>query len=170
MTHPGRRSIVIPMVCLLLAPVMAARAQEPAQAVARNMTQIKFANFPGLPTCALGSVETGDPATGPSIILAKSTAGCIVAWHWHTPNEHLMMVNGAARVEVKDGKSLSLRPGGFALLPSQHAHQFRCTTACVFYVYSDAAFDIHYVDAHGNEISPDQALKAVKEKAAKPMH
>jgi len=33
-------------------------------------------------------------------------------------------------------------------------------------IYSDVAFDIHYVKAQGNEISVDEALKAVKEKAA----
>jgi len=37
------------------------------------------------------------------------------------------------------------------------------------YIYSDVAFDIHYVDAQGNESSPADALKAVKEKAATEM-
>ena len=46
--------------------------------------------------------------------------------------------------------------------------QFHCATACVLYVYSDAAFDIHYVNAKGDELTPDDALKAVKEKQAKP--
>jgi len=35
--------------------------------------------------------------------------------------------------------------------------------------YSEVAFDLHYVNAQGNEISPDEALKAVKEKAATEM-
>jgi hypothetical protein len=52
-------------------------------------------------------------------------------------------------------------------MPSHHAHEFRSTTACTLYVYSDAAFDMHYVDADGKEISPEEALKAVKEKPAK---
>jgi hypothetical protein len=39
-----------------------------------------------------------------------------VRWHWHTPNEHLMLVSGRARQE------------------------------CVMYVHSDGPFDIHYVD------------------------
>ena len=78
-----------------------------------------------------------------------------------------MIVSGVARVEEKDGKPVTLRQGGFALLSSRHVHQFRCTTACVLYVYSDVAFDIHYVDGQGKEISPDAALKAVKEKSGK---
>jgi hypothetical protein len=52
------------------------------------------------------------------------------------------------------------------MLPSRHVHQFRCQQTCSIYIYSDVAFDIHYVTPEGTEISPDEALKAVKEKAA----
>ena len=78
-----------------------------------------------------------------------------------------MIVSGTVRVEMKDQKPLTLRTGGFALMPGKHVHQFRCVTACTLYVHSDTAFDIHYVDAQGKEIAPDAALKAVREKAAK---
>jgi hypothetical protein len=53
-------------------------------------------------------------------------------------------------------------------MPSKHVHQFRCTTQCLLYIFSDAAFDIHYIDGDGKEISPDEALKKVGETAAKP--
>jgi hypothetical protein len=36
---------------------------------------------------------------------------------------------------------------------------FRCTASCTFFITTDGAFDIHYVDASGNEIPVDQALK-----------
>ena len=133
------------------------------QAMAQNMAEMKFAPFPGLPTCTPGSVQSGDPAKGPSIILAKIAAGCIIPWHWHTPNERLMLVSGVATVQMKDGKPVTLRAGGFATMPAHHVHQFRCIKDCVLYIYSDAAFDIHYVDKEGKEIPPDEALKAVKE-------
>lgn len=131
---------------------------------ARNTASMKFINFPGFPTCAPGSVQSGDPSKGPSIILAKLSAGCVVPWHWHTPTEQLMLVSGSARIEPKDGKPTTLRAGAFALMPPHHVHQFKCLTACVMYVHSDAAFDIHYVDENGAEISPENAVKAVKEK------
>ena len=38
----------------------------------------------------------------------------------------------------------------------------------MLYVNSDAAFDMHFVDADGKDISPDEALKKVHEVAAKP--
>ena len=139
------------------------------QAPGLNMADMKFVAFPGMPTCATGSVQSGDPTKGPSIILAKMAAGCSFPWHWHTPNEHLMMVSGAGRLEMKDGKPVTLRAGGFAMMPSRHVHQFACAAGCSLYVYSDGIFDMHYVDAQGKEISPDEALKAVKETPATEM-
>jgi quercetin dioxygenase-like cupin family protein len=147
-----------------------ARGQEPAgQGMGRNMAEMKFVAFPGLPTCAKGAVQNGDPSKGPSIILAKASAGCAIPWHWHTPNENLMMLSGVARLEMKDGKPLLLHAGGYALMPSHHVHQFRCEGPCSVYIYSDVAFDIHYVDAQAKEITPQEALKAVKEMAAMEM-
>jgi quercetin dioxygenase-like cupin family protein len=133
----------------------------------QNVAQMKFVNMPGMPTCTQGSVLKGDPSKEPSIILAKASKGCSFPWHWHTPSEHLMMVSGTAVAETKDSGPLTLKPGGFALMPSKHVHRFRCTSACELYLYADAPFDMHYVDAQDKELTPDEALKAVKETAAK---
>jgi quercetin dioxygenase-like cupin family protein len=147
---------------LVLAPLRLSEGQGPVgHPTARNIAEMKFEPVPGMPACAPGAVLSGDPAKGPSIIIGKLTPGCTVPWHYHTPNEHLMMISGIARVEVKDGEPITLRAGGFALMPSRRVHQFRCTTACALFVHSDAAYDIHYVDAQGNEIPADEALRAV---------
>jgi mannose-6-phosphate isomerase-like protein (cupin superfamily) len=134
--------------------------QGAAQAVERNMADMKLGPLPGLPACAQGAVQKGDPSKEPSFIFGKLSAGCTIPWHWHTPNEHLVMVSGEARIEMKDGKPFDLRPGGFALLPSRHLHQFSCVKSCALYVYSDTAFDIHYVDKQGKEIPQAEALRA----------
>lgn len=157
-------SLIVAVVLVAVAGM--ARAQETH--TGQNAADMKFVNFPGLPTCMKGAVVDGDPTKGPSIILAKGTAGCLVPWHWHTPIEHLMIVSGTVRMDMKDAKSVTLHAGGFGLVPSHHAHQALCVTACTMYVYGDAAFDIHYVDKAGSEITPDDALKAVKEKTIKP--
>src|SRR5689334_15577046 len=134
--------------CLLtlLIVVGSAGAQEMTAQAGTNMAAMKFVNIPPLPTCARGSVASGDPTKGPSIILAKAATGCVIPWHWHTPNEHVMIVSGVATLQMKDAKPVSLTAGAFALMPSHHAHQFRCVRTCALYIYSDAAFDIHYVD------------------------
>ena len=167
MNHRRLLGIALVASSLVLPTPHVARGQATSdQPMARNLKDMTFAAFPGMPTCAPGAVLDGDPAKGPSIIIAKLPVGCTIPWHWHTPNEHVMMVSGVARMDMKDGKPVTLRAGAYAMMPSRHVHQMHCVTACVLYVSSDAPFDIHYVDAQGNEITPDEALKAVKEVAA----
>jgi hypothetical protein len=60
---------------------------------------------------------------------------------------------------MKEGGNATLGPGGYAMLPGKHVHQFTCSSACSAFVSSDEAFDIHYVDANGKEIPPDMAFK-----------
>jgi len=159
-----RRLFELFMLTLILSLAAVAQEQQMAtQAPGQNVEEMKFGPVPGLPTCATVSVQNGDPSKGASILLAKITSGCSIPWHWHTPNEYLMLVKGVARVEMKVGKPMTLREGGFALMPARHVHQFLCQTTCLLYVYSDVAFDIHYVDMQGKEIPPADALKQVKE-------
>ena len=152
--------------CLPLLVASPAAAQHAAHPVGRNIAEMTFAPVPGLPACAAGAVQTGDPATGPTIVASRIEAGCVIPWHWHTPNEHLILASGTARVESRVGPPVTLRAGCFALMPSRHVHQFRCEEACVLYVYSDAAFDIHYVDGQGTEITAADAFAAAKTSAA----
>lgn len=137
-------------------------AQAEDMGVLRKLSENKFAPTPGLPSCISTAVESGDPSKGPSVIVFKGAAGCVIPWHWHTPTEHVMIVSGSAKVEMKGGSSATLGPGGYAMMPSKHVHQFTCTSACLAFVNSDRAFDIHYVDANGKEISTDVALKKNK--------
>jgi quercetin dioxygenase-like cupin family protein len=144
-----------------LACLLIVRADD--MGVLRKMAENKLAPMAGLPECVSMAVETGDPSKGPSVIVFKGTSGCAIPWHWHTAIEHVMIVTGSAKIEMKGtGKSAVLGPGGFAMMPSKHVHQFTCASACSAFVSSDAAFDIHYVDASGGEISPDAALKKTK--------
>ena len=127
-------------------------------AVARKMDDNKFVALPGFPACVTQAVQSGDPGKGASVILFKGTKNCTIPWHWHTPNEQVMLVSGTARAEMKGGANTVIGPGGFAYMPSKHVHQFSCVKACVGFVSGDGAFDMHYVDANGTEIPPDRAL------------
>jgi len=159
------------VLCLagFLLMVNAAHAQEMSAQPGTNMSAMKFVNIPPLPTCTRAAVVSGDPTKGPSIILAKAMTGCVIPWYWHTPNEHVMIVSGSANLQLKNAKPISLQAGAFALMPSHHAHKCRCLRTCALYIYSDAAFDIHYIDKQGNEMAPADALKVVREKAATEM-
>ena len=145
------RFVVMMAACLFIA-----HGEE--MGVLRKLSENKLAPMAGLPPCIAMAVESGDPSKGPSVIVFKGTAGCLIPWHWHTPTEHVMIVSGSAKVEMKGGSSATLGPGGYAMMPSKHVHQFTCTSACSGFINSDVAFDIHYLDAGGKEISPDAAL------------
>ena len=125
-----------------------------------SMAKAKFGNLPVLPKCATISPANGDPSKGAATIMAKVAAGCVIPWHWHTAREQLMFVTGTAKVDMKDGAPARLHSGDFINLPSKNVHQFTCLAACTFFLATDGAFDIHYVDAGGNEISMEDALKA----------
>jgi len=150
--------------CLLSAVLVAGVATRFASAedkmVYAGKATSKFVNFPGLPTCMTGSVQHGDPANGASVILAKSTAGCRIPWHWHTADEQLMIVSGSAKVGMKDGQPTALHSGDYLSLPGKSAHQFTCVAACTLFILPSGSFDIHYVDKDGKEISADEALKS----------
>ena len=145
---------------VVFACLSVARADD--MGVLRKLSENKLSPLAGLPSCITMAVESGDPSKGSSVIVFKGTSGCSISWHWHTPTEHVMIVNGAAKVEMRGGSSAILGPGGYAMMPGKHVHQFTCTSACTAFVSSDPAFDIHYVDADGKEIPPDTALAKKK--------
>ena len=144
------------LAAVTIAFLFVAYAEE--KGVLRKLSENKLAPMAGMPSCISMAVESGDPSKGPSVIVFEGKAGCTIPWHWHTPVEHVMIVSGSARMEMKGGSNATLGPGGYALMPSKHVHQFTCASACSAFVYSDGAFDIHYLDANGKEIPPDAAL------------
>lgn len=157
--------LLLPMLAACLAGATGAAAQATAmQPVINKAATAHFGTLPVLPSCLTFAVESGDPNTGPSVLLAKLAPGCNVPWHWHTPNESVMVVSGAIELQAKGQKAAVLRHGDFGLMPSHHVHFGKAVGAapCTFFLYSDGAFDIHYVNAAGIEIPMAEALKAAR--------
>ena len=145
-----------------------AYGKDERRVIAVNPQMLKFTKIPGMASCASAATLRGDPRSGPAWVLLKLASGCRVPWHWHTPNEELLVISGQGTLAMKDGKPLQFVPGAYASLPSHHVHQASCSRACLFFNSADAAFDIHYVDASGKEISADQAMKpSAKTRATK---
>jgi quercetin dioxygenase-like cupin family protein len=136
--------------------------------VSRKLADNKFAANPALPDCVTAAAENGDPATGAFVLLAKAKAGCKIPWHWHSNLEQVFIVSGSATMEMKDMEPAKLGAGGYALMPGKHIHQLTCTNACMMFVQSDGAFDIHYVDKEGKEITKEEALAKKPIQARKP--
>jgi hypothetical protein len=122
----------------------------------------KLVVTPGLPECMKGTVMRGDPAHGAYVIYARASAGCEVPTHWHTADGELFWISGTGHFKMKDVGLQTVKPGMFVRVPSKHAHSERCLTACSFYAVGDQAFDIHYIDASGNEIPFEQAVSSKK--------
>lgn len=139
------------------------RAQQNDEPVVHPRATMKFAAMPNLPACTKAAVESGDPAKSASTLLTNFSSGCVVPWHWHTPTETILMVSGTSRLDMKgSAKPAVLHAGDYATMPAHHVHQASCvsSTPCVLFIHSNAAFDIHYVNASGAEISPAAALKS----------
>ena len=169
MRQPWRFASAVGSAAVLTA-VASASAQQPS--AGPKMVKAaggKYVAFPNIPACASGLVENGDPATGPSVVLVRLAPGCTVPWHWHTPNENIMAVAGVLQLSMKgEATPMTLRAGDYALMPSRHVHQVHAPSAARFFLYVDGPFDIHYVDASGTEIPPEQALKTPEKPGRKP--
>ena len=127
--------------------------------MAVSPAKMKFDNVPNVPKCAKAAVLHGDPGKGAFVLMIKATAGCKVPRHWHTPTEQLSFHSGSASITMPGEKPQTLSPGSFIHLPSKNQHSFVCKTACAFFLAGDGAFDIHYTDDAGQEISAEQALQ-----------
>lgn len=163
--------IAVPLVLLAVVAVAAtsrAEDEENLHSVGVNPQTLKYATIPNMPTCVTAAILRGDPRWGASYALLKFTSGCRVPLHWHTPSEDLVVISGQGTLTMKDGgPPLKFVPGAYASLPTHHMHELNCTRACLIFAASDGAYDIHYVDAKGDEISLEKAMKAVGAKPAK---
>jgi quercetin dioxygenase-like cupin family protein len=140
-------------------------AAQEEKAIVAPFANAKFGPIPNAPECFTVAVAKGDPGTGPSVVLAKFTPGCIAPFHWHTPSETAMLVSGSLEVQMKDDKPMVAHHGDFVFLPPHHVHRATCrgSAPCLVFLTSDAAFDVHWVDAGGKEIPLADAVKNAKE-------
>jgi len=155
-----KKRIAVALV-LLIGSASAALAQDAGTMTFAAASKSKFINLPSLPECLTVAVQRGDPSKGPSVLLLKFKAGCIVPWHWHTAAENLMVVSGTGKAEMKDGQPLTVHPGDYVYLPAKSIHQFAAVSAVTMFDLPDGAFDIHYVDNAGKEIPFSDAIKRI---------
>src|SRR2546426_8952571 len=113
---------------LLLLPLLfaTAAAQADDKPIVQNAAPGRFQKIPNLPDCITAAVERGDPTKSASVLIVKGASGCRAPWHFHTPNEQLMMISGVGRVEMKGEQAVNLRTGGFAHAPLYQVHPVPC--------------------------------------------
>jgi quercetin dioxygenase-like cupin family protein len=135
------RNIVL---MLALATMMA--AQSTSHGVVKSLAGVKFEQDDDV-KCLASAVESGDPAKGPSTIILKAPAGCLIPWHYHTAEEQLIVIQGQVPTEMEGMSKEVLGPGGFAMMPGKAKHRFSCQgkSACILFVAFDRAYDIFWV-------------------------
>jgi len=131
--------------CLAVVISGAALAEEAATGAIKPLSSVKFSPDNDV-KCLLSALETGDPTAGPSTFILKAPFGCVVPWHFHTAEEHLIIISGTVLAEMSDHQPTRLGPGGFAMMGGHMPHQFTCQgkSACLMIVAFDRAYDIYW--------------------------
>jgi quercetin dioxygenase-like cupin family protein len=118
-------------------------AQNTNKGIVKPVSEIKFEQDDAA-KCLAGAVENGNPDKGPSTFILKAPANCAVAWHYHTAEEQLIVVQGDVDTEMEGMAPQVLGPGGFAMMPGKAKHRFSCKTACLIFVTFDRPYDIFW--------------------------
>ena len=150
--------------CLPLCWAGTAGAQHSDGILLQRPADANFLAVPGVPACTTIASLHGDMSKGSATLMVRMKSGCMVPYHWHTPSEELVVLQGAPLAQMMGQRPVMLRVGSYSQLPSKHVHRFRCTSKvdCLIFMVADATFDIHFVDDAGKEIGTDQALEVAR--------
>ncbi len=142
----GKLLRAMPFAAVLFLAVLAGSAQSPKQGVVRPLADVKFAPDDDV-KCLVGVLENGDPASGASTFLLKAAANCVVAPHYHTAEEQLIVVRGDVSTGMEGMPETVLGPGSFAMMPSKQTHWFTCKSkeGCLMFATFDRTYDIVWV-------------------------
>jgi quercetin dioxygenase-like cupin family protein len=128
----------------------------------QQAAKAKFTSVPGVPVCTTLAPLRGDMGKTASTLMVRMKAGCMVPFHWHTPSEEMVVLQGLPLAQMLGKHPYVLKVGSYSQLPTHHVHRFKCTSKvdCLFFLVADGPFDIHFVDEQGKEISTEAALDA----------
>jgi len=118
-----------------------------AQPVVTNLADTKWTHDKGDPPGSESVFLREDLQTGGMELLVRFPAGHVIAPHWHSVNERILVLEGKLSVKVGAGPETSLEPGGFAFLPAKEVQHLACASAsrCTFYIAWDGKLDNHKV-------------------------
>jgi quercetin dioxygenase-like cupin family protein len=128
----------------------------------QQAAKAKFISVPGVPACTTLAPLRGDMGKTAATLMVRMKAGCMVPFHWHTPSEEMVVLQGSPLAQMFGKHPYALKVGSYSQLPTHHVHRFKCTSKvdCLFFLVADGPFDIHFVDEQGKEISTEAAVDA----------
>lgn len=88
------------------------------------------------------AVLWGDPAKGAFGALKQVPPGAVLPLHSHKADSRVVVVKGTIGLEI-NGKTTSMTPGSYSLIPGGVAHMATCTgkSLCEYFEQMDSAFD-----------------------------
>ena len=118
-----------------------------AQAVVTNLADAKWTHDKGDPPGSESVLLREEAETGAMELLVRFPAGHVIAPHWHSVNERVILAEGRLSVRVGSAAETVLEPGGFAYLPAKEVQRISCVskTRCTFYIHWDGKLDNHKV-------------------------
>ena len=116
-----------------------------AQSVVTNLDDAKWTHDKGDPPGSESVLLREDAHSGGMELLVRFPAGHVIAPHWHSVNERVILAEGKLSVRLGSGPEMLLSPGGFAFLPAKEVQRLACvsTARCTFYIMWDGKLDNH---------------------------
>lgn len=100
---------------------------------------------PGMPEGCQIAVLHGDPAKPNADVLLKVPAGAVIAPHWHSSAERMILVSGQMTVKYQGAPETTLLPGTYAYGPARLPHHANCGASepCVLFIAFEGPVDRH---------------------------
>ena len=151
------------MAMLTLSPLALAQTTD-SGVLLLDASKADFKSSPGVPECVTFANMHGDMSKGAATLMVKMKGGCKVPAHWHSTSEELVLLQGKI-TQIVDGHEAKLsKAGAYTQITGHHVHKYHCTSKedCLLFDVADAAFDVHFVDDSGAEITAEKAIEAMK--------
>ncbi|MBT3530208.1 MAG: cupin domain-containing protein [Gammaproteobacteria bacterium] len=138
------------LVCISFSGVLSAQ-ESTLQPSAKNLSDIQWGEAGGgngFPVGVRSARQVTDPATGGFTYYALFPAGSHFDLHWHTHNEHVVVVQGTVTI-VLDDTPHTVSTGGYIVLPGKLNHSWDVPAGgedVIIVVRREGPADFHFVE------------------------
>jgi quercetin dioxygenase-like cupin family protein len=126
-----------------------APAADPALTRVHSDAALQWGPCPAFMPAGCGiAVLHGDPAKENADVFLKVPAGSVIARHWHTSAERMVLVSGKLSVSYDGQPARVLEPGGYAYGPAKLPHEASCAAGapCVLFIAFEQPVDAFAVE------------------------
>lgn len=141
------KKLILSLVCIITALVSfsqsgAGSSSDPMPVL--NKKDMHWKPKVTLPPGATATVLYGDPTQGNYDFYGKFPSKYTVPMHWHTNDCNVIMMKGDMTIERDNMPAVTIKEGGFFMLPGKMQYTAKCPSGCTFLVHGEKPFDIFY--------------------------